>query len=257
MINNKPTLVINIFGGPGAGKSTGAAYIFSYLKMRGVNVELVTEVAKDLTWEEASNNLKDQIYVFGKQQHRLYRCSDKVDVIITDSPIFLSTLYNKDQSIDSSLRQLALDVINKYDNYNVLLQRVKPYNPVGRSQTAEESDEIKEAIEAALIETEQEYELVNGDISGYNYITKKVIEILINRGVTLPEIYDSKFELETIQTRDLDAIAQRDQMSLLHEVQQSIYQATGIKPATLKQFLKEEILDEAESSASKMFEVHT
>lgn len=39
--------VINLFGQPGAGKSTGAAYIFSQLKLRGINAELVTKFAKD------------------------------------------------------------------------------------------------------------------------------------------------------------------------------------------------------------------
>ena len=46
-------LVVNLFGAPGAGKSTGAAYIFSKLKMSGINVELVTEFAKDKVWEES------------------------------------------------------------------------------------------------------------------------------------------------------------------------------------------------------------
>lgn len=40
-------LVVNVFGVPGAGKSTGAAYIFSKLKMNGINAELITEFAKD------------------------------------------------------------------------------------------------------------------------------------------------------------------------------------------------------------------
>ena len=83
-------IVLNFFGGPGTGKSTGAAYVFALLKMAGVNAELVTEAAKDLTWEEAFKNLRDQPYVFGKQAHRLFRCADMVDIIVTDSPIFLS-----------------------------------------------------------------------------------------------------------------------------------------------------------------------
>lgn len=45
-------LVVNLFGTPGAGKSTGVAYIFSNLKMRGINAELVTEFAKDMVWED-------------------------------------------------------------------------------------------------------------------------------------------------------------------------------------------------------------
>ena len=40
-------IVVNLFGVPSAGKSTGAAYIFSKLKMAGINAELITEFAKD------------------------------------------------------------------------------------------------------------------------------------------------------------------------------------------------------------------
>lgn len=61
---NKVPLVIN--QAPGAGKSTGAAYIFSELKQRGVNAELVTEFAKDKTWEGNTLALSCQEYVFGK-----------------------------------------------------------------------------------------------------------------------------------------------------------------------------------------------
>ena len=45
-------IVVNLFGAPGAGKSTGAAYIFAMLKMAGINAELVTEFAKDKVYEE-------------------------------------------------------------------------------------------------------------------------------------------------------------------------------------------------------------
>lgn len=45
-------IVVNLFGVPSAGKSSGAAYIFSKLKMEGINAELVTEFAKDKVWEE-------------------------------------------------------------------------------------------------------------------------------------------------------------------------------------------------------------
>ena len=40
-------LMFSLCGAPGAVKSTGAAYMFSKLKMLGVNAELVTEYAKD------------------------------------------------------------------------------------------------------------------------------------------------------------------------------------------------------------------
>ncbi len=33
----KKALIVNLFGVPGAGKSTGAAYVFANLKMHGIN----------------------------------------------------------------------------------------------------------------------------------------------------------------------------------------------------------------------------
>ena len=44
---DKTTIVVNLFPGPGTGKSTGAAYIFSKLKMAGVDAEYVSEFAKE------------------------------------------------------------------------------------------------------------------------------------------------------------------------------------------------------------------
>ena len=46
----KDTLIVNLYGGPGCGKSTGAAYLFSKLKMAGVDAEYVPEFAKDKVW---------------------------------------------------------------------------------------------------------------------------------------------------------------------------------------------------------------
>lgn len=59
-------IVVNLFGTPGSGKSTGAAYIFSQLKMAGINAELVTEFAKDKVWENNEEVFKNQAYMFGK-----------------------------------------------------------------------------------------------------------------------------------------------------------------------------------------------
>ncbi len=65
--------VINLFAGPGAGKSTISAEIFSKLKRMRKNVELITEFAKDVVWENRLTTLKNQVYVFAEQQHRVWR----------------------------------------------------------------------------------------------------------------------------------------------------------------------------------------
>ena len=111
-------LVVNLFGAPGSGKSTGAAYIFSQLKIAGVNAELVTEFAKDKVWENNEEVFKNQAYIFGEQSFKMSRCRDKVDVIVTDSPLLLSALYNSDEILGEEFNNVVYRVFNSYENMN-------------------------------------------------------------------------------------------------------------------------------------------
>ena len=43
----KHTIVVNLIGGPGSGKSTTAAGLFYNLKKLGINCEMALEYAKD------------------------------------------------------------------------------------------------------------------------------------------------------------------------------------------------------------------
>lgn len=106
----KKTLVINFFGAPGAGKSTGAAYVFSLLKARGVNAELISEFAKQKVWEGNDTALGNQLYVFGKQQYAMARCRDQVDVIVTDAPLMNSVYYNSDPTLGKEFNTLVRKV---------------------------------------------------------------------------------------------------------------------------------------------------
>ena len=45
-------IVVNLFAGPGSGKSTTCAGVFAKLKLAGVNCEMALEYAKDKVWEE-------------------------------------------------------------------------------------------------------------------------------------------------------------------------------------------------------------
>ena len=167
-------LIVNLFGVPGAGKSTGAAYIFAKLKMLGINAELITEFAKDKVWENNSEVFKNQAYLFGKQSYRISRCKDKVDVIVTDSPLPLSIFYNTGEFLTENFNKSVMDVFNSYNNLNFLLLRTKPYNPIGRHQSEEESDALKQQMVQLLKERGISYVEVDGDIVGYDKIIEEI-----------------------------------------------------------------------------------
>lgn len=171
-------LMVNLFGAPGAGKSTGAAYIFSQLKIRNVNAELVTEFAKDKTWERNKKALENQMYMFGKQLFRITRCQDDVDVIITDSPLLLNIIYNHNPILGEEFNNLVFKIFNSYNNLNYYIKRVKKYNPLGRNQTEEESDQIADKVLKMLNDREVKFISVEGQLNNYSQIVEDVMEVL-------------------------------------------------------------------------------
>ena len=130
------TKVINLFGNPGSGKSTVAAYLFSELKSRGLEVELVTETAKDLVWDEDIKRLSNQMYVFSTQLHRVDRLIGKVQYIITDSPLLLQIGYYKERHLPASesFKKLCIAYNKRYNNINICLKSNKNISQVGRAE---------------------------------------------------------------------------------------------------------------------------
>ena len=172
------TIVVNIFGAPGAGKSTGAAYIFSRLKMLGVDCELVTEFAKDKVWEENPTPFLNQMYMFAKQYYRVARVDGKVRVIITDSPLPLSIHYNKDKRLTENFNLTVMDIFNSFNNVCYFLKRAKSYNPNGRHQTEEESDAMSKDIFEMLTNYGVSFSTLYGTESGYESIVTDIYEMV-------------------------------------------------------------------------------
>lgn len=168
------TIVVNLFGGPGSRKSTMASSIFAELKWRNINCELASEYAKDRVWEKSLHTLDNQIYVFGKQHHRVWKLKEQTDVIICDSPLLLSIIYDK--SKDTNLRNLAISEFNKCRNLNFYLIRQAMYNPSGRLQTESEAKHKDDEILMLLKDLEVQFKFAPGSKENVGLIVDEVVK---------------------------------------------------------------------------------
>lgn len=153
-------VLINFYAGPGAGKSTCAAALFAVMKEFGYNVELVTEYAKDITWEGRTS--VQQAKIIGEQQDRLNKLIGKVEFIITDGPLLHGIVYAKDMQKEkkitngllASYESLVLELYKGFMNIDIFIRRsdTRKYRTEGRTQTEVQARKKDEEIKAALID---------------------------------------------------------------------------------------------------------
>lgn len=145
--------IINLYAGPGTGKSTTAAALFAECKYRGFNTEIIPEFAKDAAWEGRGQKFwENQTYIFACQSFRVSSVISELDFAITDSPLLMSTVYVPEDYPMPSVKQVAKEHHDAYDSIDIFLKRNKPYNPKGRNQTAEEAIALDKKIENMLQE---------------------------------------------------------------------------------------------------------
>lgn len=180
----KDTLFVNLTGAPGTGKSTTMSEVFAKLKRLNIDCEMVPEFAKELVWEKRKETLRDQLYVSGKQHHRIFRLNGYVDVAITDSPLILGTVYNRlynpatnkeQKHFNNALEDVVFSAHTMYRNIDVFLTRTKPYNPNGRIQSEEESNELANTIKSTMDEHGLDYIELPAD----NDVADKIVEIIL------------------------------------------------------------------------------
>jgi nicotinamide riboside kinase len=176
-------LVVNLYGPPGSGKSTIQADVFRRLKQLGINAEIMTEFAKLLTYEDRSSALACQPYIFGKNLYEMTVLRDKVDVLILDSPLMLSVLYGPYSAIPhpQSFYDSVVDFSQQFRNLNYMLRRVFDYDPNGRRQNAEESDEVAVRCAEMLARYQITYSEIDGDDEAGEVIVRDV-QWLLSRG---------------------------------------------------------------------------
>ena len=150
------TILINFLGSPSAGKSTTAGKLFTRLKDMDLNVEYVPEYVKSWAWDKRTISPYDQFYFFGKEAHNQSHLFNKVDFVISDSPVLLTAFYHLYYNGDNALREICKDfyeMAEKLDNVKVLnffLPRKKKYQTKGRYQTEEQANDVARLLKAFL-----------------------------------------------------------------------------------------------------------
>ena len=175
------TTIISLFGSPGSGKSTNACRIYTYLKDEGLCTELVTEYVKQWAWEDREPSPLDQFYFFAKQSRKEYTLFDKVEYIVTDSPVALSAYYsNKEDDLRDTFKMMlkSYHKICKKQNIkhvNIFLNRVKPFDPKGRYHTEEQSDKVAIELKQYLRDTSIDFTEIDGDEENVLDFLKKLL----------------------------------------------------------------------------------
>lgn len=182
---NKEPIVINGYGGPGAGKSTACLEITAALKKEGYNAEYVQEYAKELVYEKDMEMLdgspEHQYEILKEQTRRMDRLYDQVDFIVTDSPVMLNTIYNK--QLTPEYESLVNELQGEYINYYFFMERdASNFEKEGRIHNLTESIEKDNEIKDMLQKNEIKYKTYNHE--NVNEIVNDAIDFYekINEG---------------------------------------------------------------------------
>jgi deoxyadenosine/deoxycytidine kinase len=178
------TKIINLFGGPGIGKSSIAAGLTYKLKKQHITCDNPYEFPKLLAWDENHSAIRDQLFVLANQHRGIVKSYGKVDYIILDSPILLSLTYKSFYKSNEypatlygeSFDNMVLDIYNRYDNINIVLKRSEgKHNNSERYQNLEESIQLDSVIEDSLKNNDLPYHTVNVDGKTVKNILKLIL----------------------------------------------------------------------------------
>lgn len=153
---------INLFGGPCSGKSVAAAHIFAHLKRHNIRTELVGEFAKELIYLGNETQLVNQVYIAGCQYRKLKDLQrHNIDMAISDSPLLLQLVYCKKTPYYKEISALVHKINEEFDNVNIFVKRVKPYQTYGRVNSEAEAKQLDKEIWDAM--NGEFHYVINGD----------------------------------------------------------------------------------------------
>lgn len=161
------TTVIDLFGGPGIGKSVMAAYLYAVMSWRGLSVELIREYIKTWAWREHAIGEWDEPYILGKQLRYESMVYGKVKWAVADRPLAMSNVYSI-LTGDASIKLMVDTLLKRQASRNVkhvnfMLKRVHKYQKQGRFHSEEEAlmiDDLCRKVIPDLIEVSSAEEIL-------------------------------------------------------------------------------------------------
>lgn len=146
-------IIINLFGGPGSGKTTLAYYLAYRFKQAGFRAELVGEAAREIIYDRNNPNesgtaaqlIDNQFLISGLQSERIMRLQRHgIEIAIADSPLRMGLLYVKDSGMRDALRTAIRHFESEFPYFvNVLVQRTPGhYDKESRAQSEDEAMEL-------------------------------------------------------------------------------------------------------------------
>ena len=121
---------------------------------------------------------ENQFFIGANQFYRMSCLIDKVDVIVTDSPIIMNAFYNDTEALGAEYDIIMRRLSEMFRNMNFFINRVKPYDSNGRNQTETEASVMARKMRDWLVDKYGSLGFIDvcGDRAGYD----KIYEIVVN-----------------------------------------------------------------------------
>ena len=145
----KNSIIINLFGGPGSGKSFAARKLTGLFQNKtALTISHITEYATDLIKEGKEyildGTFNNQRLIYAEQHRRVIQNVGKSDVIITDSPDILSAIYCKEENQKATdWKKEIIEEFNSYNNFNVYITRDNNYTYSHKVRIHSEEEVLK------------------------------------------------------------------------------------------------------------------
>lgn len=152
---------IELYGGPGIGKTHITRDITSALSKAGIKTDLVQEKAKEFAYRKQTPERWDQLELFNSQLQREFNLLRYgVEIVVTDSPLFMNACYGYRYKFCAAnhIYDMSRLFDEQYSPYRILLTRNDEwFKEHGRFQNLEEAKELDEFIAIMLKNNQKEH----------------------------------------------------------------------------------------------------